>query len=159
MNAENIAKKVKAVLVASTDLKFKFGDGDDIQVSVFMGVDAADQIFDTGLPYIAINPGQNPLLTQTDGDVGTYQFSLLLTGYLPVRHKEDSVLGASNHPGILGFESKIKKALSPQWPTMDGNCLNFTISTFDYAPSGTEVGRDVGIELQFTYRQKMRELE
>jgi hypothetical protein len=151
MTPKLITNKVKALLAASTALKFTI-NGVATQTPVFTGVDGPDFVFDNGLPFIAINPAGNALIRKRQGDVEELRLSLLLTGYLPVRDREDSIVGTATYPGIYDLEAGIKSGLNAYYPALDGVALHFEMTTFEYSVSGDGLGRMVGVELRVDYR-------
>ena len=152
MTPKLITAKVVSILGAAAALKFTINEV-AVQTEIFTGVDGPDFVFDDGLPFIAVNPAQNVLTLKRQGDVEERRLTLLLTGYLPVRDRADSINGTASYPGIYDFEAGIKTALAVYYPTLDGTALHFEHTTFEYSVSGDGNGRIVGIELRVDYRQ------
>ncbi len=159
MTPQAITEEILDILSEAESLTFEV-DGEDIETAVMVGIEEADHLFDNGKPFVLINPGQNVLVGEVAGNVATYNLSLLLTGYLPVRDRANSVLGSEDgYPGIFELEAGIKAALSETWPSLNGEAVTFTLTTFEYGVAGHGVGRVVGMEVVATYRLDLSEAE
>ncbi len=159
MTPQAITEEIRDILSEAESLTFEVDDV-DIETAVLVGVEENDHLFDDGKPLIIIVPSQNVLVGEVAGNVATYNLSLLITGHLPVRDRSKSVLGSSDgYPGIYELEAGIKSALSATWPSLNGEAVTFTMTTFGYEVSGEGTGRVVGIEVVATYRLDLKETE
>ena len=137
MSAEEILMEVKSILETISYVK-----------KVYIGI--RKEGVKALTPCIILEPVDNP--TEERKDLRKNTFTLLISGFIYVMYVDKSIIGDAIHPGCMDIERDIKEKLYATFPTLNGKCERFVLSTVDY-PGDFPV-RGVNIEAKFFYTEE-----